>query len=80
MIFLAPHTEGLVLQAVTASLVPGGLLAAGFAIRPHRLQLAEYDRLAQAAGLTPVARWATWDCEPFTGGDYAVSVHKRPAI
>jgi hypothetical protein len=24
-----------------------------------------------------VARWATWDREPFAGGDYAVSVHRR---
>ena len=80
MIFVAPGSEDLVLQAITACLVPGGLLVAGFALRPHRLQLVEYDRLAQAAGLVPVARWATWDREPFAGGDYAVSVHRRPAI
>jgi len=77
MIFLAPGSEGRVLQALTASLVPDGLLVSGFSIRPHRLQLSEYDRLAQEAGLMPVARWATWDREPFTDGDYAVSVHRR---
>ena len=27
------------------------------------------------AGLSLVERWATWSCEPFAGGDYAVSVH-----
>jgi hypothetical protein len=25
------------------------------------------------------ARWATWSREEFSGGDYAVSVHRRPA-
>ena len=79
MIFLAPGSELRVLQAITTRLVPGGLVVAGFAVRPGRLQPAEYDRLANAAGLAPVARWATWDREPFTGGDYAVSVHRRPA-
>ena len=57
---------------------PGALLVAGFAIRPHRLALEVYDQLAKAAGLELVARWATWDRAPFTEGDYAVSVHRRP--
>ncbi|PRC54475.1 SAM-dependent methyltransferase, partial [Mycobacterium sp. ITM-2017-0098] len=29
-----------------------------------------------AAGLELVDRWATWDREPFNGGDYAVTVHR----
>jgi hypothetical protein len=49
----------------------------GFGLRRDRLSLEEYDRLAAAAGLEPVARWATWDRQPFAGGDYAVSVHRR---
>ena len=32
---------------------------AGFAIRPDRLPLEKYDRLAAAAGLELVERWAT---------------------
>ncbi len=40
---------------------------------------AETDLLgAAAAGLEPLDRWATWDRQPFSGGDYAVSVHRRP--
>jgi hypothetical protein len=31
--------------------------------------------MARAAGLHLVHRWATWDRQPFDGGDYAVSVH-----
>lgn len=75
MIFVSPGTEGRVLEQLTARLAPGGLLVAGFQLRRGRISLAEYDGLAGAAGLTPVARWSTWDREPFVGGDYAVSVH-----
>jgi SAM-dependent methyltransferase len=75
MIFVAPGTEATVLATLRAQLVPGGLLVAGFQIRRDRLSLADYDALAGAAGLTLVARWATWDGAPFTDGDYAVSVH-----
>lgn len=78
MIFLEPGTEGPVLADLAARLTPGGLLVAGFSVLPERLSLRCYDDLAEAAGLVPVARWATWDRQPFTGGDYAVSVH-RPA-
>lgn len=76
MIFVAPGTEGVVLGHARRRLVDGGLLVAGFQVREDRLALAEYDRLAAAAGFVPVARWATWDREPFAGGDYAVSVHR----
>lgn len=76
MIFLDPGTEARVLANLTACLRPGGLLVAGFAIRPDRLPLAGYDELAAATGLAPVARWATWDRQPFEDGDYAVTVHR----
>ena len=80
MIFLDPGSEGRVLHAVGARLISGGLLVAGFQLRGDRVPLAEYDRLAAGAGFEPVARWATWDREPFTGGDYAVSVHRQPRL
>lgn len=79
MIFLAPGTEERVMGELVDRLAPGGLLVAGFSIRPDRLSLAEYDRVAAGAGLESVARFATWDREPYDGGDYAVSVHRRPA-
>ena len=77
MIFLDPGTEGRVLNNLAAHLAPGGVLVAGFALQPDRLPLQSYDELAAAAGLSPVARWATWDRQPFAGGEYAVSVHRR---
>jgi SAM-dependent methyltransferase len=77
MIFVAAGTEGAVLARLHDVLGPGGLVVAGFQLRPDRIGLAEYDRLAADAGLEPVARWSTWDRAPFTGADYAVSVHRR---
>ena len=76
VIFLAPGTEERVLLDLGSRLASGGLLVAGFQLRPDRLSLDDYDRLCQAAGLQLAARWATWDCQPFSGGDYAVSVHR----
>lgn len=77
VIFLEPGSEGPVLSTLSAQLDPGGLLVAGFQVRPDRLSLAEYDRLAGAAGLEALVRWSTWDRSPYTGGDYAVTVHQR---
>lgn len=36
------------------------------------------DRLASAAGLVAVARFADWDGHRLTDGDYMVTVHRRP--
>lgn len=77
MIFLEPGTEKQVVNGLAGRMAPGGLLVAGFSLRPDRLSLQRYDELTTAAGLHAVHRWATWDREPFTGGDYAVSVHRR---
>lgn len=77
MIFLEPGSEGRVLANLAAALRPGGLLVAGFSVRPDWLSLNRYDELADEVGLDPVRRWATWDRAPFTDGDYAVSVHRR---
>jgi SAM-dependent methyltransferase len=75
MIFLDPGSEGAVLAAAAGRLTAGGILVAGFQVLPDRLSLSRYDELARAVGLHPVARWSTWNRDPFTGGDYAVSVH-----
>lgn len=78
MIFLAPGSEGQVVANLAKHLAPGGILVAGFQLQPGRLTLAEYDRLAGAAGLTLAERWATWHRDEWVdGGDYAVSVHRR---
>jgi SAM-dependent methyltransferase len=76
MIFVDAGTEGEVLSQLSSLLAPSGLMVAGFSIRPAGLSLVEYDGLAKATGLELAHRWATWDREPYMGGDYAVSVHR----
>ena len=78
MIFLAPGTEGAVVANLARHLEPGGSFVAGFSLEPGRLDLATYDGHARDAGLVLTDRWATWDRRPFEGGNYAVSVHRRP--
>jgi SAM-dependent methyltransferase len=78
MIFLAPGTEAAVVANLARHLVPGGSLVAGFSLERGRLDLAAYDRHAAVSGLSLAERWATWEGAPFTGGNYAVSVHRRP--
>lgn len=77
MIFLAPGTERRVVGQLAARLAPRGLLVSGFQLKTGRLTLERYDECAAEAGLESVGRWSTWDREPFAGGDYAVSLHRR---
>ena len=77
MIFVDAGTEGRVLKELSSLLAPRALLVSGFSLQPAGLSLPEYNRLAEAAGLEPVHRWATWDQQPYDGGNYAVSVHRR---
>jgi SAM-dependent methyltransferase len=80
MIFLAPGSEGPVLQNMARHLAPGGALIAGFQLSLGYLDLDTYDRLAAAAGLALEARYATWDRAPWHGlRTYAVSVHRYKA-
>ena len=79
MIFLAPGTEAAVVANLARHVEPGGALVAGFSLESGRLDLDTYDGHARAAGLILADRWATWDRQPFNGGNYAVSVHRRPA-
>jgi SAM-dependent methyltransferase len=76
MIFLQLGTEAVVVDNLAGAIAPDGLLVAGFSIG-RQLTLERYDSLAAAAGLDPVARFATWERAPYAGGDYAVSVHRR---
>ena len=80
MIFLAPGTEADVVANLARHLAPGGAFVAGFSLEPGGLDLATYDRHARDAGLELAERWATWDRQPFAGGNYAVSVHRRPPV
>lgn len=79
MIFLAPGTEAATIARLAAHVVPGGALVAGFQLTHAAYGLERYDADCSAAGLVLAERWATWDRQPWVpGGDYAVSVHRRP--
>lgn len=81
MIFVAEQSRAGALAAIARHLAPGGLLIAGFQqhFDARHLLLADYDRMAAAAGLELTDRFATWERAPYTGGSYAVSVHRKTA-
>ncbi|WP_449064400.1 class I SAM-dependent methyltransferase [Planomonospora algeriensis] len=81
---LAPGSEARAVRRLAALLRPGGLLVAGFGLDTAHLPLAsatvglaDYDAWCEAAGLVLERRMATWDGDPYDGGGYAVSVHRR---
>lgn len=75
-LFTAPGTEAALVAGVARHVRPGGRLVAGFSLdRGYTLEA--YDAHGAAAGLVLEARYATWDREPYDGGAYAVSVHRR---
>ena len=79
MVFVETGTEAAVVANMARHLAPGGRLVSGFRMGFTPLTFADYDRFAAAAGLESEHRWTTWDREPFDGGSYAVTVHRRPA-
>jgi len=77
MIFVAPGWEAAVVANLAEHLAPRGVLLAGFQIQAGRYAIDDYDEHCRNAGLVLEARWSTWEGAPFTGGAYAVSVHRR---
>ena len=78
MIFVCPGTETSVVANVAGHVRPGGVLVAGFQLG-RGYDLDRYDADCSAAGLELAERFATWERDPWVaGGDYAVSVHRRP--
>jgi len=74
-LFTPPGTEDALVTACAAHVAAGGVLVAGFQLDRH-YTLAAYDAAVAGTGLELAERWGTWDREPFTGGAYAVSVHR----
>ncbi|MCO1579124.1 class I SAM-dependent methyltransferase [Crossiella sp. SN42] len=74
-LFTPEGTQQALVAGVAGHVAPGGVLIAGFSLdRGYTAE--DYDAHCATAGLTLVERYATWDRKPFTGGDYAVSVHR----
>ncbi len=78
MPYVAPGTETDVLRRIAAHLVPDGFAVVGFGTG-RGYDLADFDRHLAAAGFALEHRFATWDLRPWrAGGDFAVSVLRRP--
>lgn len=81
MIYVTPGTEAATVTNLAAHLNPGGLFIAAFELTSpswSTLTLGAYDQLTLGTGLTPLARWSTWEQSPWQVGDrYAVSVHRK---
>lgn len=77
--YVAPQHRAAAVRACAAHLHPGGRLVAGFTQQPGWPTTADYDMWCTAAGLELEDRFGTWDRDPYDGGDYAVSVHRRPS-
>jgi SAM-dependent methyltransferase len=75
-LFTAVGTEPALVAGVARHVAPGGVLVAGFSL-DRGYTAATYDTHCETAGLTLSERYATWSKDPFTDGDYAVSVHRR---
>ena len=78
MVFVEIGTEAAIVANMARHLRPGGRLVSGFRLGFTPLTFADYDRFAHAAGLELEHRWTTWDRQPYDGGSYAVTVHRRP--
>ncbi|HVD01768.1 MAG TPA: DUF309 domain-containing protein [Candidatus Dormibacteraeota bacterium] len=77
LLFVERGRELAVVANLARHLEPGGLLVAGFAVKPGELSVADYDLLCAANGLEPLERWATWQRDPFTrASDFVVTVHR----
>lgn len=81
MVFCRPSDRSAIIRNLAAHVEPEGRLVAGFDLEhgQEALSLVDYDAMCAAAGLGLAERWATWEREPYRGGGYAVSVHRRQA-
>ena len=79
MIFCRVEDRSRIVDNLMRHLDDDGLLIAGFSLdrSEHALTLAAYDADCIDSGLFLVDRYATWNRDPYTGGNYAVSVHRR---
>lgn len=77
-LFTPPGTQPALVARCAAHLDPGGHLVAGFST-DRGYGIDDWDGACEAAELDLADRFATWSRDPFTGGDYAVSVHRRPS-
>lgn len=83
--FLAQGTLDQVIRQISAHLVPGGYIIAGYGLTradlpqdAHIVPITEYDRALRGAGFSIQQRFGSWERAAWNvGSDYAVSVHRK---
>ena len=79
MVFLAPHSEGAVLERLRDHTRPGGRLVIGFRREKH-YPYSRFNEDLRKAGLSLEHRFGTWGLDPFTPeSDFAVNVLRVPS-
>ena len=73
-LFTPPGTQSAIVAGCTRHVDANGVLITGFQL-DRGYGLREYDEACARSGFRLVHRYATWDGDPFSSGDYAVSVH-----
>lgn len=76
-IFIEPTDRAAAIERTGAHVGLGGRMIAGFQLRRTGPTLDEFEKWSAAAGLVVEDRFATWDGEPFSGGDYVVVVQRN---
>jgi SAM-dependent methyltransferase len=76
-LFTSKGTEERLVAGAARHVRRGGVLIGGFQL-DGGYSLETYDLHCAASGLALAERFATWSRQPFDGGNYAVSVHRRP--
>ncbi|NLU70449.1 class I SAM-dependent methyltransferase [Streptomyces sp. HNM0574] len=76
-LFTPPGTQAALIHALARHIRPGGHLITGFSLN-RGYTLTDYDTHCHTAGLTHHTRYATWHQTPYTGGDYAITIHHQP--
>jgi SAM-dependent methyltransferase len=74
-LFCRPEDRVALVAGVARHVAPNGMLIAGFSLEPGGYDLGSYDAHCALAGLKFADRFSTWDGDPYTKGNYAVSVH-----
>ena len=78
LLFVEPGSEPSIVANLAPALAPGGALVVGNQTDAGALQA--YDAWCADAGLELAERWSTWEGDPYDGGSYAVSIHRRMAL
>lgn len=77
LVFAKAEDRPAIVANLARHMADGGALVIGSSVAPD-CQFAQVDTWCKAAGLELSEQYSTWDREAFDGGDYRVSIHRKP--